>query len=263
LRPPAAPEGAAVLVELAIGMVVVGAVLVLGTLLSGTRPSEPVPDLEGYYDRWRDLHGGHDPRASVWVRGWLRLTYRLSRPLAVLGVKPDLLTLWTVWISALALIPAAIGGPWAILAGLIVVLSAVGDTLDGAVAALTDRATRFGYVLDSLVDRVNEVLFLGAVVLVGGLPVLAVIAGGLFLLHDYLRARAAGAGAGEVATVTLGERANRVIILALSLGLAGAVPMLQATIATLGLAIMILLMAAGLGQLLVAIRALLTTHDAT
>ncbi len=249
------------LVELTIGMVVIGAVLVLATLLTGTRPSDPVPDLEGYYDRWQRLHGGHDPRDSVWVRGWLRLTYRVARPLASLGVKPDLLTLWTVWLSAIALIPAAVGGPWAILAGLVLVVSAVGDTLDGAVAALTDRATRFGYVLDSLVDRINEVLFLGAVVLIGGLPVLAVIAGGLFLLHDYVRARAAGAGAGDVATVTLGERANRVIVLALTLGLAGALPILQATLATLGLAIMILLMVAGIGQLLVAVYQILETAD--
>jgi hypothetical protein len=43
------------------------------------------------------------------------------------------------------------------------VLSNLGDPLDGCLAALTDRATGFGYVLDSVVDRINEGIHLGGV----------------------------------------------------------------------------------------------------
>jgi phosphatidylglycerophosphate synthase len=229
------------------------------TIVKARRPALAVPDLAGYFDRWQALHGGYDPRAgSVWLRGWLVLAYRVARPLARVGVLPDVLTLWTVWLALAVFVPAQAGGRWPLLGGLVLVLSGLGDTLDGCVAALTDRATRWGYVLDSVVDRLNDVIYLLAVVAIGGAPAVAVVAGVAFFLLEYLRARGANAGAGEVGTVTVGERANRVILTALGLIFAAVFVDHAALVATIALAALAGLSLIGLAQLAVAVRRQLT-----
>jgi CDP-diacylglycerol--glycerol-3-phosphate 3-phosphatidyltransferase len=53
------------------------------------------------------------------------------------------------------------------LAGWVLVASGLFDTLDGCVAVLEKRTTKWGYVLDSAVDRLNDVIYLAAVVSVG------------------------------------------------------------------------------------------------
>jgi archaetidylinositol phosphate synthase len=233
-----------------------GAVLLALTVVTARRPAQPVPDLDGYLDRWQRLHGDYDPRGSVWVRGWLRISAVPARPLARLGVQPDVLTLWSVWMTALVLLPAGAGGGWPVLAGVLVVVSGMVDNVDGAVAAMTDRATRFGYVLDSVVDRINDLLYLAGVVLAGGDARLAVACGAVFLFHDYTRARSGNAGGGEIAAVTVAERPQRVIVLALTLvavGVAGE----RWAVADVGLAAMLALAGAGYAQLLVAVRRVL------
>jgi phosphatidylglycerophosphate synthase len=242
---------------LALALGVSGALLLVVSLVTARRPSGPMPDRAGYLDRWSVLHGGHDPRGNVWLRGWLSMTYRIARPLARVGVLPDVLTVWSVWFACLVFLPAAVGGRWLLLAGWLLVASGLGDSIDGAVAAMTDRATRFGYVLDSVVDRVNELLYLAAVVLVGGPLPLALACGVLFFLHEYLRARAGNAGAGEVVAVTVGERASRVIVLAGTLILGGVFTGHVAVVATVGLWVLSALAVAGFVQLVVAARRLL------
>jgi archaetidylinositol phosphate synthase len=233
-----------------------GVVLLALTAVTARRPAQPVPDLDGYFDRWQRLHGDYDPRGSVWVRGWLRFSAVPARPLARLGVQPDVLTLWSAWLTALVLVPARAGGGWPALAGALVVVSGMADNVDGAVAAMTDRATRFGYVLDSIVDRVNDLLYLAGVVLAGGDARLAVACGAVFLFHDYTRARSGNAGGGEIAAITVAERPQRVIVLALTLvavGVAGE----RWVLADAGLWAMLALAGAGYGQLLVAVRRIL------
>lgn len=263
MRPPALPEGTAFAAELGLMLGVVGGMLLVAALVTARRPGSPLPAAEEFLDRWQRLHGGYDPRGNRALLAWLRGVARLARPFARLGVHPHALTAATVWAAALAVVPAAAGGGWPVLAAGLIVLSGVADALDGTVAALTGRASRWGYVVDSLTDRASDLLFLGAVVVVGGWAWAAVAAGGAQLLHDYARARAAGAGAGEVIVVTLGERANRIIVLALTVALAGLWPPVADVIATAGLAVTLLLSVAGLAQLLVAVRRRLVDVDPT
>jgi phosphatidylglycerophosphate synthase len=238
-----------------------GLLLAVLSVVSAETPPRPVPDVDGFLDRWSALHGDHDPRSSVWVGGWLRLTYRLARPLARAGAAPDVLTLWTAWAALITVALAAAGGRWPLAAALLVVLGGAGDSLDGAVAALTGRATRWGYVLDSLVDRVNDLLYVLALVLASAAgqgtgaaapPAVGCALG--FLLHDYLRARAGNAGAGEVIAVTLGERAHRIIWSALGLAAAGLAPTHARLAATATLWALLGFTLVGFVQLLVAVR---------
>lgn len=236
------------------GLLAVAAVLLAVTLRTAEEPHEPIPDLEGYLDRWSSLHDGFDPRQSLWLRGWLAMTFRVARPIARSGVLPDLLTVWSLWLAC-AVLPAALaGGRWQILAGSVLVLSGFGDTLDGCVAALTGRATRFGYVLDSVVDRVNDVIYLVAVWMVGGPAVLAIAAGVLGFLQEYTRARAGHAGLREVGVVTIGERATRVILCAAAILFGGVFLGRAELVATIGLSALTVVSAISFGQVLIYVR---------
>ena len=224
------------------------------SVVTARRPSSPPLSLDGYLDRWSAGHG-YDPRTgSIWVRGWLSGVYRLARPLARRGVHPDVLTLWTVVLSLTVLAAAAEGGRWRMLAGWLLVFSGIGDSLDGAVAVMTRRATRWGYVLDSLVDRINDVVYIVAVVVAGAPAWLgASCAFGVFCL-EYLRARAGNAGAGEITTVTVGERPNRVAFCAAGLYCSGLFLSAAPRIATAALAALTVLTVVGLLHLARAIR---------
>jgi CDP-diacylglycerol--glycerol-3-phosphate 3-phosphatidyltransferase len=211
-----------------------------------------LPDRDTYYDRWADLHGGYDPRSNVLVRGWLSGVYVVARPVAAAGVSPDLVTALGVLVSGLAVAVALAGTGWVFLAAaLVVVLSGLVDNLDGAVALLTGRVTRWGHLLDSLADRMSDLLYVGALWAAGApLPVCAA-GGALMFLHEYARARAAAGGMTEVGAVTVWERPTRVIVTATFLAAAAALgdpwPTLGAW-AWVGLGIV------GLVQLLVAVR---------
>jgi CDP-diacylglycerol--glycerol-3-phosphate 3-phosphatidyltransferase len=240
-----------------VGMAALGAVavvLAVATVAGARRPSGAVAGLDGFLQRWSQVHGGYNPNQSVWVRGWLSGVYRFARPLARLGANPNVLTAWTVWLALAVLLAAAAGGRWRMLAGLLLVVSGLGDSLDGAVAVLTDRTSRWGYVLDSLVDRVNEIIFVAAVVVVGAPPALGVACGAMVLLLEYLRARGSNAGGGDIGTITVGERPNRVALCAVGIHFSGVFLQSAPAIATASLALLTILTLVGLVQLVLAVR---------
>jgi phosphatidylglycerophosphate synthase len=215
-----------------------------------------LPDRDAYLSRWAELHGGHDPRGgTAFERGWFAVVYALARPLAERRVPPDVVSVGSVVLAAAAAVAAFAAGPWAWVAGALVLASAVLDGVDGGVALLGGRATRWGYVLDSLADRVCEALF-GVAVWAAGVPGwLCVLAVGVGWLHEYVRARATAAGLPGIGAVTVAERPTRVILAAAALiaagllsgWLAGAIP----TALVAGWAVLAL---GGLTQLLLVVR---------
>jgi phosphatidylglycerophosphate synthase len=202
--------------------------------------------LDDYLDGWSAAHGGHDPRPSVWSRVWLTLTYRAARPLARLGVAPHAVT--AAGLVATALVPLVAWAGWPPAAAAVVLLAGLLDSLDGAVALLTGRATPSGYVLDSVADRVGEALLLAALWLLGAPGWLCVLAGALAWLLEYTRARAVGAGLREIGVVTVWERATRLAVTGAGLVLAAFVP------ATVTAAVWAVLGVVGLAQLSRALR---------
>jgi phosphatidylglycerophosphate synthase len=234
----------------------VGALALVVLALVTARPvSHEIPDRDGYFDDWRRLHGGYDPRTStVWVRFWLTLVYRIARPLARRGVQPDVVTLSSLWFAFAVFVPASEGGHWPILAGWVLVASGLFDTLDGCVAVLEKRTTKWGYVLDSLVDRLNDVVYLAAVVSVGAPLELAIAVGVGFFLLEYVRARAGNAGSDDVGTITVGERPLRVIFLSASIHFGGVFVGASDLVATVGMSAMAAFTAVALVQLVVAVR---------
>lgn len=196
------------------------------------------------------MHGGYDPAASPLADRWLSLVELIARPLAACGVPPGVVTTAGL-VSAAAAAPLASGeGRWRIAAATAVAGSALADGLDGSVAVLTGRATAWGHLLDSLVDRAADLCFTAALRRAGAPAGVALASAGCSAALEYARARAAAAGYGEIGVVTVGERPTRVVLTALGLAAGGLFPRragLWATAAGGGVAV---LSAAGTVQFL-------------
>lgn len=82
------------------------------------------------------------------------VTEPVVRPLARLGVTPNMLTVLGVLGNAGAGVLAAEGE--FLFAGIAVLLASALDMFDGALARATGRATPFGAVFDATLDRVSE-----------------------------------------------------------------------------------------------------------
>jgi CDP-diacylglycerol--glycerol-3-phosphate 3-phosphatidyltransferase len=148
---------------------------------------------------------------------------RVSLPVAKLlvktGVTPNVLTTIGLLINLGA--AAAVAAGYFLIGGLLVLLAGLFDLFDGAVARLSNKATRFGALYDSTVDRITEgALFLALAwifLLSGNLTavVLAFVAMVGSFLISYIRARSEGLGI--ECKVGVFTRAERIGILVLGL----------------------------------------------
>jgi CDP-diacylglycerol---glycerol-3-phosphate 3-phosphatidyltransferase len=153
--------------------------------------------------------------------------YRIANPmvriLARSSLKPDTLTLLGLAVNLGA--AYTIARDYLVLGGVLVLVSGIFDLLDGALARFAKRATKFGAILDSTVDRVSEAAVLFGLIVwyvskgaeIEILLVFAVLIGSF--LVSYVRAR--GEGLGLQCQVGLFTRAERVIVLAVGLLLSG------------------------------------------
>jgi archaetidylinositol phosphate synthase len=116
------------------------------------------------------------------------------------GLALSVLAPLVVWLRALYLLPVII-----LLAGLM-------DVLDGAVARAANRTTPFGSYLDSVTDRVSDVLLFLAMAMAGVNQYITMVALAFSLIVSYSRAK------GELLNVKMegigvAERGDRLIIL--------------------------------------------------
>ncbi len=155
---------------------------------------------------WR--HRLINPLANYAARGFVRLHISANMLtvigfLIVLGAAILVLLQRNVW------------------AGVVMLAGSLIDSVDGAVARLTGKSSKFGAMLDSVLDRLSEGAILIALIYiltVGGEPLVAATAALALLFSlmvSYARARAEGLG------ISCSEgwftRVERVIILALGL----------------------------------------------
>src|SRR4051812_32937526 len=99
--------------------------------------------------RWSALHHGIDPTLVPLLMPWLRLVWWLARWLR--AAPPTAITVLGV---LLALDAVLLAGSLPAIAAVAVVLAALCDGLDGAIAVVADRATEFGAAADAIADRI-------------------------------------------------------------------------------------------------------------
>ena len=122
----------------------------------------------------------------------------ISRVFVKLGFSPSGLTVIGVLIACVA--AALIAQGMLAAGGVVVLVAGVFDMFDGAVARMTNRATKFGALFDSVMDRVSEaVVLLGLLWFyledgeqLGAVLVYVSIVGSTMV--SYVRARAEGLG---------------------------------------------------------------------
>ncbi|MDP8888147.1 MAG: CDP-alcohol phosphatidyltransferase family protein [Thermoproteota archaeon] len=117
--------------------------------------------------------------------------------------------------------------PWnlsAVIGGIFLLVSGFFDIVDGSVARITKQISKKGAFLDSIFDKIAEVIIFGAIAL-GQLAdsFWCLVALGLSLLVSYTRARAESLG-GKLKGIGIGERAERLLIIAII----GMIPMREA-----------------------------------
>ena len=149
-----------------------------------------------------------------------RIRTPIVRVLAVLGVRPNHLTIFGALVAGVS--GYAAGQGMLLPAGLIFLAGSLLDGLDGALARHTGSASRTGAFLDSVLDRVGEAaLLIGLIVHFAreddDLAIVATAAAlALSMLVSYVRARAEGLGLNR-GGVILAPRPVRVTILAAGL----------------------------------------------
>jgi len=136
----------------------------------------------------------------------------LGKAVGSLGVSPNALSILSALIGVASALLYFRGNP--LLAASILLVSAFVDMLDGAVARATDTASRFGAVLDHVLDRYVEYFI-----------VIGIVAGGFaewfwgmfaligMLLASYSRAAAESVGGLSSCTVGLAERQEKLLLI--------------------------------------------------
>ena len=155
-----------------------------------------------FFTTWSDLHGG--AKIEGVVKAWLQISYATAKFFAKLRVTPNLLTFAGLFF-AIALWQFANSWP----AALFLVLSLFFDGIDGSLAILQKKTSKFGAFTDSFVDRISEVFWALALYELGAPATLVFIALLATYVQEYLRARAGGLGHEEVGIVTICERPVR------------------------------------------------------
>jgi archaetidylinositol phosphate synthase len=106
--------------------------------------------------------------------------------------------------------------PLVAIGSMLLLLSGFFDIVDGSIARSTNRITKKGGFVDSILDKLGEIaVFIG--ISVGGLasPVLCLIAAAASLMVSYSRARGESLGI-AVEGVGIGERAERLLVIAIA-----------------------------------------------
>jgi CDP-diacylglycerol--glycerol-3-phosphate 3-phosphatidyltransferase len=149
----------------------------------------------------------------------------LARLFLKLGISPDVVTV----VGTLGVCFGALGfypRHEFFLGTIVITLFVFSDTLDGTMARLSDRSSKWGAYLDSTLDRVGDSAIFGGLVLwyagAGGKLYLAALALACLILGSvvsYAKARAEGLG--MTANVGIAERAERLVAVLVATGLVG------------------------------------------
>ena len=167
-----------------------------------------------YVQRWSTLHGGYLPKQRSVIGLYLRAMYAVARPLAVARIHPDLVSIAAVMLVALA--PLLARGDLLLMAAALIAITGLLDGVDGAVAVLQRKESRWGGVLDSTLDRVAEAIYVAALIVLGAPAPILIVGLLLTFLQEYVRARAGAMGARDIGVISVWERPTRIALAALT-----------------------------------------------
>lgn len=186
---------------------------------------------------------------------------RTDRALTTLRVTPATVASIGLACGIAAPFVAKQGNKWIFAGALLVLVTVVCDRMYPAVAERAGQASRRSLVFVPVAARLSEAAWLYGFWKLGVPAGVVVAAGGLSLVHEYLRARGQIAGLRDIGISTLGERSLRGWTVLAGYGVAGVVALastavsadLATGIMTIAATAWLLLAILGLVQLMIVV----------
>lgn len=158
---------------------------------------------------------------SAWIRShntpnwlivkiFLTIIYGLSRIFMFFRVTPNAATVIGGLIG-LASVWFVYSEIW-LIAATLAALSSLLDGVDGAIAELTNRKSKFGAILDALIDRIVEIAWFVSLIWMGAQASAVVVCGLMIMVMEYTRAKANSLNIDGPGLITIAERPTRVIM---------------------------------------------------
>ena len=164
-----------------------------------------------YLLQWSKVHGFSPGSEVAGVARWyLSLNFYLVQPLVFLKLSPNLVTLIGPLLAAGALVSER-----DFLIALLVFGSLLVDGFDGAVALIRGKSSSLGAVWDAVVDRITELLWIGALYYAGISPALLLVIWVLVATQEYGRAKLNHLAGNTLGVVTICERPVRGLLVSL------------------------------------------------
>lgn len=155
-----------------------------------------------FFNSWSALHG--NAKIVGIVKAWLSISYVVSKTFCRLKISPNLITSLGLVFAILLYLNAEL-----LWAPILLVLSLFSDGIDGSMAIISGKSSKWGAILDSIVDRASEIFWMLALYKIGidlkFLLIIIVVAS----TQEYIRARSGGLGLSEIGIVTIAERPVR------------------------------------------------------
>jgi CDP-diacylglycerol--glycerol-3-phosphate 3-phosphatidyltransferase len=163
-----------------------------------------------YLSAWSLAHGFEDGNEIAGIaRAYLSLNYYLVQPFILLRFTPNLVTLLAPLLAATALVVDE-----KLQIALLILASLMVDGFDGAVAIIRKKMTPAGGVWDGIIDRVTELLWIGALYYGGISPALLLVIWVIVATQEYGRAKLNHVVGNVLGTVTICERPVRGLLVA-------------------------------------------------
>ena len=218
-----------------------------------------VMDWPRFVRAYSHAYDGYDLRhAGTVTQWWARMAYKCGVWVTSRGATAAALTVIVVVAAVFVPVAAAVGGRFALVSGVLVVVGVFADAVGRAASVLLGRAVHREAFYRSLAERLSEVCWLLAALLLGAAWVLVGVCLALMAAHEYVRARATVSGLRPAGAATIGDRTLRVTATLAFLAIAGVAGAANADLAagtsTLVLALWALLALFGFVQLMSIVR---------
>lgn len=170
--------------------------------------------------KWSSLHS--DAEIKGVVKAWLKISYRFGLICTLLRISPNALT----YLGLLGAVGTAVTAQtlWSVV---FLVFSLFCDGIDGSVAIFQQRTSKWGAVLDSVVDRISEALWFYTLYAIGVPAWIPMTLWSIASFQEYARTKLLSLGVSDLGVVTPGERPIRasylfIILIVDLMGLPGA-----------------------------------------
>ena len=167
-------------------------------------------DRANFFQRWSELHG--NAKVEGIVRGWLTLSYVIIKPLTLLRVSPNLVTIGGLVFSIV--LWRNNSSWWGVL---FLTLSLLCDGIDGSLAIIRHKESLRGSTLDAIIDRLAEVFWALTFYAIGGHFEIIFLAWLFAFTQEYARARMGSLGIHEIGVLSIAERPVRASLLGIAL----------------------------------------------